>query len=227
MSKTIWISIITGLLLFTAVVFYFEYKNDDDTVEDIPMEPQVEEIIEETKEEHKLIPFLRAIQGTDVENVILINNPVGFKGDAIATSEDIKNAMNYYLGQMNNLEKINNTNIEIKDESIVLTANYSITEKISTPIEIEVIPSITPENDLQLEIVNVKLLKLKIPTKLLDIVIDKFVADLFTDIADIEFNGVNITVNKSNFEGVTLNSMNIDPDEIKVNVTIDMEKILN
>lgn len=226
MSKTIWISIITGLLLFTAVVFYFEYKNDD-TVEDIPMEPQVEEIIEETKEEHKLIPFLRAIQGTDVENVILINNPVGFKGDAIATSEDIKNAMNYYLGQMNNLEKINNTNIEIKDESIVLTANYTITEKISTPIEIEVLPSITSENDLQLEIVNVKLLKLKIPTKLLDIVIDKFVADLFTDIADIRFDGVNITVNKSNFEGVTLNSMNIDPDEVKVNVTIDMEKILN
>ena len=226
MSKTIWISIITGLLLFTAVVFYFEYKNDD-TVEDIPMEPQVEEIIEETKEEHKLIPFLRAIQGTDVENVILINNPVGFKGDAIATSEDIKNAMNYYLGQMNNLEKINNTNIEIKDESIVLTANYSVTEKISTPIEIEVIPSITPENDLQLEIVNVKLLKLKIPTKLLDIIIDKFVADLFTDIADIRFDGVNIIVNKSNFEGVILNSMNIDPDEVKVNVTVDMEKILN
>lgn len=226
MSKTIWISIITGLLVFTAVVFYFEYKNDD-TAEDISTEPQVEEIIKETKEEHKLIPFLRAAQGVDLENVILINNPVGFKGDAIATSEDIEYAMNYYLGQMNNLERINNTNIEIKDESIVLTANYNITEKISTPIEIEVIPSITPENDLQLEIVNVKLLKLKIPTKLLDIVIDKFVADLFTDIADIEFNGVNITVNKSNFEGVTLNSMNIDPDEVKVNVTIDMEEILN
>lgn len=207
MFKKVLIFLTIGTILIGTIIGLLIYNNRS-------IEPQKEL---ETKDES----IENIISGIDFKNIYLTDNMSKVTLDIIVSSDDVKSMIDYYLQQKNNI-KIDETNIEIKENSILLTANYKITDDIITPIEIELIPSITNNNDLQLEIVNVKLLELKIPDKLLNIIFDKFIADLFTD---AEINSTNIIINKDKFEGIILNNIVINLDEMTINVTMDVNKV--
>lgn len=207
MFKKVLIFLTIGTILIGTIIGLLIYNNRS-------IEPQKEL---ETKDES----IENIISGIDFKNIYLTDNMSKVTLDIIVSSDDVKSMIDYYLQQKNNI-KIDETNIEIKENSILLTANYKITDDIITPIEIELIPSITNNNDLQLEIVNVKLLELKIPDKLLNIIFDRFITDLFTD---AEINGTNIIINKDKFEGIILNNIVINLDEMIINVTMDVNKV--
>ena len=207
MFKKVLIFLTIGTILIGTIIGLLIYNNK-------PTEPQKEL---ETKDKS----IENIISGIDFKNIYLTDNMSKVTLDIIVSSDDVKSMIDYYLQQTNNI-KIDETNIEIKENSILLTANYKITDDIITPIEIELIPSITNNNDLQLEIVNIKLLELKIPDKLLNIIFDRFIADLFTD---AEINGTNIIINKDKFEGIILNNIVINLDEMIINVTMDVNKV--
>ena len=207
MFKKVFILLTIGIILIGTIIGLLIYKNK-------PTEPQKEL---ETKDES----IESIISNIDFKNIYLTDNMSKTTLDIVVSSNDVKSMIDYYLQQKNNI-KIDETKVEIKENSILLTANYKITDDIITPIEIELIPSITNDNDLQLEITNIKLLELKIPDKLLNIIFDRFIADLFTN---AKINGTNIIINKDKFEGIILNNIVIDLDEMIINVTMDVNKV--
>ena len=207
MFKKVLIFLTISIILIGTIIGLLIYNNRS-----IELQKELE-----TKDES----IENIISGIDFKNIYLTDNMSKVTLDVIVSSDDVKSMIDYYLQQTNNI-KIDETNVEIKENSILLTANYKITDDIITPIEIELIPSITNNNDLQLEIVNIKLLELKIPDKLLNIIFDRFIADLFTD---AEINGTNIIIKKDKFEGIILNNIVINLDEMIINVTMDVNKV--
>lgn len=187
---------------------------------------KIEEVIE-NKEANNTIEFLRKIHGLKVENVELIDNPVGFEGSFLAPKESIKNGVDYFLKESKN-EKISKLNIDIGDGYIKSIVDYNITKKIVTPIEFKIKPSLNKNKDLVLNIDEVKFLDLKVSKWIVNISINNFTKDWFSEESDIavEFNDGNVVIDKSNFKSVTLNNISIDSTRLKLDMTINLEKII-
>ncbi|MCR8744583.1 hypothetical protein [Romboutsia lituseburensis] len=186
---------------------------------------KVEDAIE-NKDINSTLEFLKKVHGLKVENVELIDNPVGFEGAFLAPKESIKNGVDHFLNESKN-EKISKVNIDIGDGYIKAIVDYNITKKIVTPIEVKIKPLLNKNKDLLLNIDEVKFLDLKIAKWIVNIGINNFAKDWFSEDSDmdVEFNDGNVVIDKSNFKSVTLNNISIDSTKLKLDMTINLEKI--
>ncbi|CEH34641.1 hypothetical protein [Romboutsia lituseburensis] len=220
-------TLVTGILVMTVVLIggYIFMKPTD--VKKIKEDNhKVEEVIE-TKEANSTIEFLRKVHGLKVENVELIDNPVGFEGSFLAPKESIKNGIDHFLKESKN-EKISKLNIDIGDGYIKAIVDYNITKNIVTPIEFKIKPSLNKNKDLVLNIDEVKFLDLKVSKWIVNIGINNFVKDWFSEESDIvvAFNDGNVIIDKSNFKSVTLNNISIDSAKLKLDMIINLERMI-
>lgn len=219
-------TLVTGILVMTVVLIggYIFMKPTD--VKKIKEDNHKEEVIE-TKEANSTIEFLRKVHGLKVENVELIDNPVGFEGSFLAPKESIKNGIDHFLKESKN-EKISKLNIDIGDGYIKAIVDYNITKNIVTPIEFKIKPSLNKNKDLVLNIDEVKFLDLKVSKWIVNIGINNFVKDWFSEESDIvvAFNDGNVVIDKSNFKSVTLNNISIDSAKLKLDMAINLERMI-
>jgi hypothetical protein len=226
MNKRTITAIIVIAIIILIGIFGFVYiereKNNDNTqiIEETIIDEQVNNI------DNKTIEFLKSVHGLKIENVELINNPVGFDGVFLAPKEAIKNGVDYFLKESKN-DKINDVKIDIGSGYIKLNVDYNIINNIITPIEFKVIPSLDSNHNLVLKIDDVKFLDLKIANWIVNIGLNNFIKDWFTSDMDVKFNDGNVVIYKSNFKGVYLNKISINSKDIKIDMSINMEEIEN
>ena len=74
----------------------------------------------------------------------------------------------------------------------------------------------------------VKFLDLKIANWIVDLGVKNFVKDFFSGNNNLamEFNDGNVLIDKSNFKGVVLNNISIDSKMLKLDMRIDLEKLI-
>lgn len=219
------ILMLIGVLLIGVFAFiYIDKQENRDT------QFTIEESIEDNNEDinvYKTIEFLDNVHGLKIENVELINNPVGFKGVFLVPKEAMKNGINYFLKESKN-EKIDKVNINIGNGYIKAKMNYKINNRITTPIEAKVIPSLNENKDLLLRIDDVKFLDLNIAKWIVDIGVKNFLKDWFSKDSDIlvKFDEGSIIIDKSNFKSITLENIKIDSKELRLDMMIDLEKLM-
>ena len=221
-KKTLTISIsIAILILFGVYVFTRSSTNDYKQNNNNKIEKN-----EETSN-NKIINFLSAVQGLKIENLELVDNPVGFEGVFLAPEQSIRNGLDYFLNENKN-EKISKVSIDVDSGYIKVKVDYKIINNITTPIEVKVIPSLNEDKDLILKIDEVKFLDLKIANWIVDLGVKNFLKDFFSGNNNLllEFNDGSVLIDKSNFKGIVLNNISIDSKMLKLDVRIDLENLI-
>lgn len=223
-KKTLTISIVVAILiLFGGYIFMKPLTND--SKQNNNNNNKIEK--NEETSSNKTIDFLSAVQGLKIERVELVDDPVGFEGAFLAPEQSIRNGLDYFLNESKN-EKISKVSIDVDGGYIKANVDYKITNKITTPIEVKVIPSLNEDKDLVLKIDEVKFLDLKIANWIVDLGVKNFVKDFFSGKNNlaVEFNDGNVLIDKSNFKGVVLNNISIDSKMLKLDMRIDLEKLI-
>lgn len=221
-KRNIFILIIIGLLAIGSILFIImNTKNKPILKEEIKNDTVDKVATNETLE------FLNAISGVKAENIEIINSPVlGIKGKIFAPKISIVNGINYFLDNTNN-DKMKNLEVDIENNVINLYVNYAVTDKINTPIKVNITPSLNENNDLVIDIGSVNILDLKLSDFLVNLALNTFVKDWFVNSnIKIEYEKNKVILSKENFDGITLNSILVNDDGIALDMIIEAEKLI-
>ena len=221
-KKTVIITVIS----LASLLGVCSFMTNKDDVEKLSEYNTVESIQQENV--IKEIESLKSISGVKAEQLELINNPVGVKGSFVVPKKSILSGLDYFLKNTKN-DKMDNVKLDIGKGYISIKVDYKVTNKIVTPIEVKVIPTLSAANDLELNIQDVKFLDLKVSDWLVNLVLKSFIKDWFPKDGDIniEFNEGSVIINKDNFKGLSINSLKVESSGLNIGMTIDLSTILN
>ncbi|MGL5084631.1 MAG: hypothetical protein ACRC68_02760, partial [Clostridium sp.] len=95
---------------------------------------------------------------------------------------------------------------------------------IKTPIELIVSPSLNENEDLVINIDEVKFLDIKIADFIVNIAVNSFIKDWFPSDSDlkIDFNKGNVVIYKENLKGIVLKNVSVESDGLKINAIINL-----
>ncbi|WP_195990269.1 hypothetical protein [Clostridium sp. D53t1_180928_C8] len=222
-KRNIIISIIILITIILGAIVLYIYGKDKNT----PNENLSNEVINEKLEEGT-IGFLNSISGIKAENMEIINQPViGVKGKVIVPEVSIINGIKYYLKSTKN-DKMSNLEVDIQNNSIDLYVNYAVNDSFNTPIKVNITPSLNENKDLVINIGEVKVLDLKLANFLVNVALKTFVKDWFNDSnIKVDYEKSKVIIYKGNFEGIDIDSILVNNDDITLDIIIDARKILN
>lgn len=222
MNKKIILAVVTGVIILGIGIIGIKFNNNEGKTDDIFKE---EEAIG-AEENADILSFLEAIAGLKANNIEIIDDPVGLKGEFFAPDEAIVSGINYFLEETDN-DKMENLNITSGKGVININVDYKVTDTIKTPIELKIKPTLNEAKDLVINIEEVKFLDLKIAKWIVNMALDNFIEDWFPEQGDlkIDFNKGSVIIYKENFKGLEINDISLE-NGLEINVIIDLKKIL-
>lgn len=224
-----WIGLGFAILL---IMFMFMKVDKKDNKESIETSKDKIEVNNNDKVENQsiknTIEFVSSIYGLEIDKLKVINNPVGFNGKVIAPKETVNNGLNYIMDNIVKNEKLENVKISLGEDIATINVTYKINDKIKTPVEMTIKPMLNKDKDLQIEIKEVKFLDIKVFKWLVDFSTNKFIKEWIPKDNEfkVKFNDGNIVIDKNNFKGTTFNDISIKSDNLNIDLTFDLEKIM-
>ncbi|GAA0099589.1 hypothetical protein UT300012_03030 [Paraclostridium bifermentans] len=224
-KRKIFLGVIIFLTLSAFMLFSIK-KLDTQSNQQVKKIENSEEKVKNT--EGKNLTFFIDIAGVKATNAELIDNPVGVKGEFLVPEKSILNGINYFLKETKN-DKISNVNIDIEENGIIAKVDYKVNQNITTPIEVKFLPTVDKNNNLILNIKEVKLLDLKLYDWIVDIALKSFIKDWFSKDSNInvKFEKGNVVIDKNNFKEVMLKNISLGSKDLKINMIIDFNHINN
>lgn len=224
-KRKIFLGVIIFLTLSAFMLFSIK-KLDTQSNQQVKKIENSEEKVKNT--EGKNLTFFIDIAGVKATNAELIDNPVGVKGEFLVPEKSILNGINYFLKETKN-DKISNVNIDIEENGIIAKVDYKVNQNITTPIEVKFLPTVDKNNNLILNIKEVKLLDLKLYDWIVDIALKSFIKDWFSKDSNInvKFEKGNVVIDKNNFKEVMLKNISLGSKDLKINMLIDFNHINN
>lgn len=218
-KRNIIMMIILGLLILASIIFVaIKIEKQPEIKEDIKTE-DTNEVVEQG-----IIDFFNSIEGVKAESLEIINDPVvGVKGKIFVPDTAIVNGINYFLEKTNN-NKMSNLEVVTENNSISLYVDYAVTDKINTPIKVDISPSINENKDLVIDIGSVKILDLKLADFIVNLALKTFTKDWFAN-SDIivTYENNKVTISKDNFNGMSLDSILVSDEGITLDMIISAE----
>lgn len=224
-KQKIFLGIIIFFILSATIIFSIK-KLDTQPTQQVKKIENNKDIVENS--EAKNLTFFRDIAGVKATNIELIDNPVGVKGEFLVPEKSILNGINYFLKETKN-DKISNVNIDIEENGIIAKVDYKVNQNITTPIEVKFLPTVDKNNNLILNIKEVKLLDLKLYDWIVDIALKSFIKDWFSKDSNInvKFEKGNVVIDKNNFKEVMLKNISLGSKDLKINMIINFNHINN
>ncbi|MDY4078044.1 MAG: hypothetical protein SOY42_04540 [Clostridium sp.] len=174
----------------------------------------------------EVLEFLNSIAGIKAENLEIISDPVSLQGTLFAPKESILNGINYFLEKTEN-EKMKNVALYTEKESITISVDYKVTKKISTPIEVKISPKLNDNKDLVINIDELKLLDIKLPKWIVNLIMDSFVKDWFPEEdKNIQFTKGAVIIDKESFNGVELENLEVENEGLRIKLVINLAETI-
>ena len=223
-NKNKIIIIISALIILIAGYFIIKTNNTSDYIVNTKVEQNIKQ---ENKSLEEGLDFLKQISGVKANNIELINNPVGLKGEFVAPRESILKGVDYFLKDTKN-DKMEDIGIDIGNGYIYLRTTYKVNSFIKTPIEVKVKPSLDKEKDLVLEVSQFRFLDLNVPKWIVNLGLKNFIKDWFPDDNKfkVTFEEGKVVIDKSNYDKITIDNISIDNNAMKIDMIINLEKMV-
>ena len=162
--------------------------------------------------------YLQSLVGLESKNIKILDNPLRIEGSFYIPEETILTFINHYLESSNNKD-ITNLNIAINKNALTISGQYKLLTYLKTPIDIDILPTITKEKNLRLNLKDIRLLNLSLNENIIDAVIDSW----FSDLENISVDRGDVIIDKSFFKNTEIKSIDLKEDYLVIDLIIKIQ----
>ena len=162
--------------------------------------------------------YLQSLVGLESKNIKILDNPLRIEGSFYIPEETILTFINHYLENSNNKD-ITNLNITINENALTISGQYKLLTYLKTPIDIDILPTITKDKNLKLNLKDIRLLNLSLNENIIDAVIDSW----FSDLENISVDRGDVIIDKSFFKNTEIKSMDLKEDYLVIDLIIKIQ----
>ena len=162
--------------------------------------------------------YLQSLVGLESKNIKILDNPLRIEGSFYIPEETILTFINHYLENSNNKD-ITNLNITINKNALTISGQYKLLTYLKTPIDIDILPTITKEKNLKLNLKDIRLLNLSLNENIIDAVIDSW----FSDLENISVDRGDVIIDKSFFKNTEIKSIDLKEDYLVIDLSLKIQ----
>ena len=162
--------------------------------------------------------YLQSLVGLESKNIKILDNPLRIEGSFYIPEETILTFINHYLETSNNKD-ITNLNITINKNALTISGQYKLLTYLKTPIDIDILPTITKEKNLRLNLKDIRLLNLSLNENIIDAVIDSW----FSDLENISVDRGDVIIDKSFFKNTEIKSIDLKEDYLVIDLSLKIQ----
>ena len=162
--------------------------------------------------------YLQSLVGLESKNIKILDNPLRIEGSFYIPEETILTFINHYLENSNNKD-ITNLNITINKNALTISGQYKLLTYLKTPIDIDILPTITKEKNLRLNLKDIRLLNLSLNENIIDAVIDSW----FSDLENISVDRGDVIIDKSFFKNTEIKSIDLKEDYLVIDLSLKIQ----
>lgn len=162
--------------------------------------------------------YLQSLVGLESKNIKILDNPLRIEGSFYIPEETILTFINHYLESSNNKD-ITNLNITINENALTISGQYKLLTYLKTPIDIDILPTITKEKNLRLNLKDIRLLNLSLNENIIDAVIDSW----FSDLENISVDRGDVIIDKSFFKNTEIKSIDLKEDYLVIDLSLKIQ----
>ena len=210
-SMIILIILLVFLVLSILGIYELSIKNNKKSSLDI----DVNTSLNIPKEQ---MQYLQSLVGLESKNIKILDNPLRIEGSFYIPEETILTFINHYLESSNNKD-ITNLNITINENALTISGQYKLLTYLKTPIDIDILPTITKEKNLRLNLKDIRLLNLSLNENIIDAVIDSW----FSDLENISVDRGDVIIDKSFFKNTEIKSIDLKEDYLVIDLSLKIQ----
>ena len=162
--------------------------------------------------------YLQSLVGLESKNIKILDNPLRIEGSFYIPEETILTFINHYLQTSNNKD-ITNLNITINKNALTIEGQYKLLTYLKTPIDIDILPTITEDKNIKLNLKDIRLLNLSLNDNIIDAVIDSW----FSDLENISVDRGDVIIDKSFFKNTEIKSIDLKEDYLVIDLSLKIQ----
>ena len=162
--------------------------------------------------------YLQSLVGLESKNMKILDNPLRIEGSFYIPEKTILTFINHYLESSNNKD-ITNLNITINKNALTISGQYKLLTYLKTPIDIDILPTITKDKNLKLNLKDIRLLNLSLNENIIDAVIDSW----FSDLENISVDRGDVIIDKSFFKNTEIKSIDLKEDYLVIDLSLKIQ----
>lgn len=201
------------IIIVISIVGIFEYKsmNNQKSPIDINMDTDL-------NFPDNQIEVLQSLVGLESKDMKILDDPLRIEGSFYIPEETILTYINHYLKISNNKD-IENIEVTISENGLTIGGQYKLFNYLKTPIDIDILPSLTNDNNLRLHLKDIRLLNLSLSENIIDAIVNSW----FSDLENIIVDGGDVIIDKAFFKNTEIKSISVKEDYLVINLSVKIK----
>lgn len=164
------------------------------------------------------IEFIQSLVGLKSKDMKVLDNPLRIEGSFYIPEDTILSYINHYLKNSNN-EDIENIKVTINKNGLTIGGNYKLIAGFKTPIDMDILPSLTSGNDLKLNLKDIRVLNLSLS----DNIVDAIAKSWFSNLDNITVDKGDIIIDKSFFKNTSIKKIEVKEDYLVIDLSTKLK----
>lgn len=164
------------------------------------------------------IEYMQSLVGLESKDMKILDNPLRIEGSFYIPEDTILSFVNHYLKNTNNKD-IENIKITINENGLTIGGQYKLLAYLKTPIDIDILPTLTEDKNLRLNLKDIRVLNLSLNNDIVDAIADSW----FSNLDNITVDKGDVIIDKTFFKNTNIKSISVEKDFLVVNLSIGLK----